>query len=634
MNALTRWLWKLGPANPMVQRVVFAGGSRTSHFLVRTGYLGLLVLLVLIGLTSGGGLGGEQSLESLAQGGAWLFTVIAYGQVILICLLAPLFMAGAIASEQSGKTYNILLTTPMSNLQIVLGSLMGRLTFILGLLLSGLPLFSVVLVFGGVRSGSVGVSFGVAAMTALVVGSVAVTLSVLRAGGRKAVFAFVVAVAAYLVLVYAADAALVRRMWSVGPMKGATTWLTPLHPLLVLESSIRQASYRPPSAELLSGYPGLVRFYLGRPFAAHMLMGLWLSATLLIVSSVRLRSVGQGEGRLMGKLRESMGLPASGAERTRAPRALGSGNPIAWRESHTRGRGLTGLVGRFGFLAVGLIVAAVVLGRYHTDGWWSATGTARAAGQPPRDWLVVVLAIVLLVEIVVCGLVALYMAAGSVSKEREDGTLDILLTTPITPKRYVWGKLRGLVRFLTLMLATPLMTLLLVAGYATVGRALDWPQATYQHTGLSGVVVPDAPLINPEAPVILAMMLVPFIALCVAVGMHFSLKSKGVLSAVTASLGAVGLLGVMVGICGFYAAPDVELIGPIINAFSPATGLFMIIDPYSSVAGYESSSTRGRFYVAVGGVFAMLGYGLAVWALVAPMIREFTQTVRRLSGTS
>ena len=188
MQAVYLWLWRLIPGNPQVVRIVQGGSRRTQHALVRMGYLGALIALVTIGMLSAGGLGGSVDLNDLAKAGSQVFRVISYGQVILVCLLAPVFMAGAIASEQSGKTYNILLTTPLSNLQIVLGSLLGRLFFILTLLLSGLPLFAVMLVFGGVPVGSIFVAFAVAGLTALFVGAVAVVLSVMRAGGRKAVF--------------------------------------------------------------------------------------------------------------------------------------------------------------------------------------------------------------------------------------------------------------------------------------------------------------------------------------------------------------------------------------------------------------------------------------------------------------
>ncbi|MGB0768712.1 MAG: ABC transporter permease, partial [Phycisphaeraceae bacterium] len=197
---MTLWLWRLVPGNPQVVRIVQGASRRNHHALVRLSYLLILMGVVFIGLVAGGGLTGSGDLRELAQAGSQIFRFVAMGQVVLVCLIAPIFMAGAIASEQSGKTYAILLTTPLSNLQIVLGSLIGRLFFILALLFSGLPLFAVMLIFGGVPVSSIFVAFSVAALTALFVGAVAVVLSVMRAGGRKAVFAFVVSIAAYLVV--------------------------------------------------------------------------------------------------------------------------------------------------------------------------------------------------------------------------------------------------------------------------------------------------------------------------------------------------------------------------------------------------------------------------------------------------
>ena len=44
-----------------------------------------------------------------------------------------------------------------------------------------------------------------------------------------------------------------------------TNYLTPLHPLLVLETYLNQANYQTPLAEDLVGYSSLSRFYLSNP---------------------------------------------------------------------------------------------------------------------------------------------------------------------------------------------------------------------------------------------------------------------------------------------------------------------------------------------------------------------------------
>lgn len=82
-------------------------------------------------------------------------------------------------------------------------------------------------------------------------------------------------------------------------------------------------------------------------------------------------------------------------------------------------------------------------------------------------------------------LVALYMSVGTVSGEREHRTLVLRLTTPITPitpKQYLCGKLRGLVGFLTLILAAPMLTITLVSLYMLVAYAAGWKTATFNST--------------------------------------------------------------------------------------------------------------------------------------------------------
>lgn len=622
----------------MVLRIVYAGSRRLPHFFVRMGYLSVLVGLVILTLLTGGAMEGSVAMSELAKAGSGVFAVIAYGQVIGVCLLAPLFMAGAIASEQSGRTYNILLTTPMTNLQIVLGSLAGRLFFILALLCSGIPLFAVLLVFGGVRVSSIFEAFAVAAATAVFVGSVAVTLSVLRAGGRKAVFAFVIAIAAYLVGAYALDVVLVRRL----DPRPYTTWLTPLHPILVLESSITGTSYGPPPAELLANRPALVAWYLGRPFEVFMTWTLGGSALLIVGCSLFLRRMGQGAGAMPPWLLRVLRLQVG--ERTRPHRRV-TGNPVAWREAHTRGKVASGIVARWGFLAVAVVAASVLIAMFHAQRL-PELPTLGGGAVDKRVAQVqtyhALLTALLVLEVAVVSLVAIYMSAGSVSREREDGTLDIMLTTPVTQRQYIWGKLRGLVRFLGVLIAAPVGTLLLAGAYGLFAWNAGWDTGVYPYRWMNGgnnygsagaSMSTSAWVVLPEAGVLLAVMLVPFVSLCVAAGMGWSLKAKSVLGAVVPTVAILGALSLVLGLCGVSASSNITLIGPVINAFSPATGVMMLVSPYAQVAGFAESIALGRLSLWLGAVLAAGGYGMVVYALIATMVKGFDQTVRKLSGT-
>lgn len=637
MQAFGRWLWRLGPGNPMVARIVAGSSRRSRDTAVRWLYLAVVIVLVLLGIVSAGGLGGEMSLGDLAKAGAGVFAFIAYGQVVLVCLIAPLFMARAIAAEQSGRTYNILLTTPLSNLQIVLGSLLGRLFLILALLLSGLPVFAVLLIFGGVAVSSVFLAFAVAGLTALTVGAVAVVMSVLRLGGRKAVFSFVIGTVSYLLAAYLVDLAILRQLPGAA---GQTTVLTPLHPLLVLESFLNTANYGPPDAAAVAGRSWPVRVYLAQPFQAFAILSGVISVSLLVGSALWVRRVGQGEGVLspQGKLGRALAKRlriGRAASVRRAARDVWS-NPIAWREAATRGKATGGILARWSFVVLGLGLGAVLLGLYHFDKLPTLVGQG---GGTLADHVLFhrsLLALTLL-EIAVISLVAIYVSAGSVSREREDGTLDILLTTPITPTNYIWGKLRGLVSFLLLMLAVPIGTLAIVAAYSMLGDALGWERATYTLSTFSGNMpaarlTREPALLLPEAPLLLALTLVPWTAVCVAAGMNWSIKARTVLGAVLPAIGALGALALVMGFCGGAMVGNVPLLGALINAFSPATAAGMFIDPWTSVNGFAERPATSRVVLVVGSALAATGYGLFVYTLILTMTKGFDQTVRRLSG--
>ncbi len=611
MLGVLRWLWLLVPANPLVVRTVAGGARRPAHQWGRMAYLGGLIGLVTMGLLTGGAMRGVVSLTELAKAGTWVFAIVAYGQVILICLLAPLFMAGAIASEQTGRTYDILLTTPLSNVQIVLGSLLGRLFFVLALLISGLPLFAVLLIFGGVPIRAVFVCFAASALTALLVGSVAVAISVLRAGGRKTVYVFVISIAGYLVASFLLDLFVLR---AHAPRPASTTWLTPVHPLLLVEASIGSADYRVPSYDQLGQYPPLLRWYLSRPLGAFAAITCTVSAALLLVSTFVLRRLAQSEVSAFERFRRRW----SSRSHRRRPRPV-RGNPVAWREAHCRVSRVRGALGRSLFVVIGAAAALVALRQYHT-------------GSISAVEFQLAITTMLMLELAVIVLVSLYVASGAVSSEREDGTLDLMLTTTVTPKQYIWGKLSGVVRSVSFLLAVPVATVAFVAIYAWIGELAQWPSAMVNSPIPGRVGTYKHPMMFIETPLLVAVTLVPFTATCVMIGLTWSLKAQRVLGAVVPSLGIVGMLMIVGGFCGWSAAAKVPLVGPVVNAFSPATGMLMLINPWERIEGFDRTQESSRMVLWIAALVAGGTYGLLVRALLYGMVRSFDHTVRRLSG--
>lgn len=618
MPVFLRWLLRLGPTNPIAVRLVQNASRRSKHNLVRSTYLAVLIL-VLLWAVLGNTQGGQVSYRELASSGATSFAWVAYLQVFLICILSPVFMAGAIAQEANPRTWDILLTTPMSKLEIVLGNLLGRLWFVLALLFASLPLFALTQFFGGVPGRSILASYLVAAGAALLVGSIAIALSVSRLVGQRAVFAFYVSVMTYLATTIAVDAWLRSRGLGAGLNGQGVTWVTAANPFLALRSLLSPTSY--PAAEIGS-YAGLKALALETPVRAWtwgtILISLFLVlASTLTVRAGGLRQIASGANGIPW-YRRVMGLGAKGAEH-RPPRTVWA-NPIAWREAAARNATFWRILARWSFIALGLITGLVIVILYHTQ-------TLDAT-----DFRFVVRSVVF-TEVFVIALVAINMAATAVSREREDGTLDLILTTPITPGMYLAGKLRGLVAYLLPLIAVPVFTVGVAGVYALLFNTIR-EGGTMVNEGVPGGTIP-VPVVLPEAGLIATLVLVPFAAFCVMVGLQWSLKSKGTLGSVVGTVGVVGVISGIVGLCGWAAGADLPVVGPAVAAVSPASLLDALVAPVDRMNQTVTDSGLGaaRVSLAIGAVVSAAVYIAIVYAVHTTMVRGFDFTVRKLAGT-
>jgi ABC-type transport system involved in multi-copper enzyme maturation permease subunit len=594
-------------------RLVQGGSQRQRHLLIRSGYLAVMVFVLLLALL--GTITGAPSVRDLARAGAQTFTWISYLQVGLICLLTPVFMAGAIAQEANPRTWDILLTTPLGNLQIVLGNLFGRLLFILALLFSTLPLFAVTQYFGGVPGKSIFASYAIAGSSSLLVAAIAITLCVNRTAGRRAVFWFYTAVVMYVFVTYAADRFWLRQPVAAAASEMLTSVMTPVNPFLALEVLLQSNTYRPHDLTG-TGAAWITQKWLSQPITTFCWLCVVVSFFLVAYSTVRVRLIGSRVG-IVPWYRRMLGLGAKGAVE-RPARRVGH-NPIAWRESVARGKTLAAIMARWGFVALGVGLGLGLIGLYH-NGTWTAS-ELRAA-----------VLTALAAEIVVIALVAINTSATAVSREREDGTLDLILTTPIQPGPYLAGKLRGIFQFLIPLMLVPAVTLLMLSLYVLAdgfGRAGG---VTVKDT--LGSTTTTVPVVLPEGAIALPLALAPFTAFCVMVGLHWSIKSKGTIGSVVAAVLVVGAIAGVIGLCGIPAGQNMPIVGALITSISPLNLLWAIVLPALTVPKSMEDPTSCRIALVVGALIAAVGYAAVVYGMHTTMKRSFMMTVRRLAGTT
>ena len=689
MLGLTEYFWNLVPGNPILLRVVEAGGKKRRDLLIRCAYLGLLILLVLYSLLTDSADVGGSSLSGLAKVSSHIFQQMSYLQLGLVALLAPIFTAGAITQEKDSQTYDILLSTPMTNGQIVLGSMLSRLFFVVALLISGIPVFSITQVFGGVAIHAIIVSCMLAAATALITGAVATAIATLKVGTRRTIFSFYMFIVTYLVGTLLLD----RLPW-LHPATAAgkpveTSWLTGINPFLALRTLFNEQGYRVPDLgslpDSLQAWP--FGWYFTAPASFYITTTIVFSLALVLPSIVFLRIVAQStltpKAWVLTKLRLSKG------DRTRKPRPVW-GNPVAWREAKTKASAARATLVRYGFVGLGLLGALTVLALYATEQpvdryvspgnydrasntIWVMTDTAtpykiNAATQvqingntSSLDHLTTKMAVkhldvsgstnqltnldltdlprrlsasdarslllgMVIVEFAVILLVVTNAAASTVTREKEDGTLDLLLTTPITSRYYIWGKLRGLVAFVLPLIAVPVGSVTLFVVYDLF-------------TSLSRSGTDALWIVFPEAILIMPAVLIIVVAFAAMVGMNMSLRLRTTVKAVMGSVGIVVGACAGLGWCGYGAlnsfggGSDVALV---LSGFSPFTVMTILIDPYhfggrSFASAAPGDTAQPRTILFVCALIATAAYAGVVWSMYKAMVKNFDMTIRRQS---
>jgi len=147
----------------------------TIHLLLLAGFTWMMEALQE--RTTGAGFG--SAFFASAQIGRELFIAILMLQTLIVLVLAPASTAGAISLEREKQTLDLLATTPISSLAIVLGKLLSALTWVFLLILASIPITALVFTFGGVGPEDVVRGYIVLILTAIGFGSIGLFFSAL-----------------------------------------------------------------------------------------------------------------------------------------------------------------------------------------------------------------------------------------------------------------------------------------------------------------------------------------------------------------------------------------------------------------------------------------------------------------------
>ncbi|MDB5350988.1 MAG: hypothetical protein JWN86_2235 [Planctomycetota bacterium] len=531
----------------------------------------LLVLQLLLGLSavwarSGGA--EELSIPQQVQIGRAFYVVTTLVVLGLVGLAAPAATAGAICLDKARGNLTLLFTTDLTDAEIVLGKLAARLLPVLGLIACAAPVQALATLFGGVDPVVLTGAILVCVACAVFGCTLALTLSV---WGRKTHEVLLVTYAFGLAWLLAPP------IWAVTvsmlPWQIRPPWLPsylalmPYNPVVLIIGPLD-----PP--------PGM-RIGLGEQ-AWFCTLGLLASALLAAAATWRIRAV-------VVRQASRAEVARHGDRRLSWPRLLPSpsldGNPVLWREWHRRrpSRWSAAVWGLFIVLSTGFSLWAIfqVLGGGGIGG--RDSGAAISGMQ------------------VSAGLLLLSVsAATSLAEERQRGSLDVLLATPLSTRSIVLGKWWGAFRTVPLLAVLPV---LIAAALAT-------------HTGFI------------IGPVLIGGLIVSYGAAITSLGLALAtwLPQMGRVIGLTAGLYLVVLIGAVpvgMSLFGYWAGAGIASASP-----------FWGVGFSSAMIGGTAGPGRQIGTHAAWLVFWIVAYCLVAVGLLLATLKTFNRCLGRIEARS
>ena len=371
--------------NPVLQRELLVNLRTRRAALLLIGYnlaLGILVFLAWP----------QQRRIDLASGsdeGKSLVDLFFLGQFVLASLMAPSFAAGSVSGEKERKTYEMLLASPLRAEAVVLGKLLASLAHLAILIFSSLPIVMLCLPLGGVSLYEVLAAYLAMMLSVATFGMISVAFS---SYFRRTAASLVVS---YLVILPLA-------LWAVA------LW----------------------SALAGSGSVRLSLTLTVLPIACGVIfVALFTTTVRRLMHPPDVGSEGKEVVDLEGEHKKSVGLvirPDHFPDRLLLPKPRASlladrVNPVFDKEMRSdifsQGTLMLRVVIQVSmFLAVPLMAVCL---------YWKP------------EWAPWYISYVLVFNV----LVGPVFTAGSITGERERQTLEMLLTTMISPGQILWGKL-------------------------------------------------------------------------------------------------------------------------------------------------------------------------------------------------
>jgi len=167
-------------AGPIIVREILTTPRPLRYYLWRASFASVLFILMWTAWQSIIGWQHVREIGLMARFGSILYGMFAMLQLTLMLFFAPLSTAAAVSYEKDRRTFNLLLMTSLTDLEIVLGKLIAGLLNILVILSASVGLLSICALFGGISFGQVANLFAVTAASGTAGGAMGLLIALWR----------------------------------------------------------------------------------------------------------------------------------------------------------------------------------------------------------------------------------------------------------------------------------------------------------------------------------------------------------------------------------------------------------------------------------------------------------------------
>ena len=434
--------WLTGPIFDKELRV---SSRRKKNYTLRLIYVILLTIFIAIVWLSVVKSEGSSVYEKsrMALAGKRIVTTIVMFQFFATQVIAVIMLSTSISDEIYHRTLGLLMTTPISSFQIVMGKLFSKLLQIILLLAITLPLLAIVRILGGVPWEYVLSSLCITLTAVIFAGSLSLFFSINNRRAYVVIIKTVFTIGVLFIFIPLITGILLNPRWLYAPVFGnpiisfpLLVAFTHLNPFAAI--SLNTATMISPIAmAILPMMPtGGPVFY----WPLHCILMLGASALLIamsvkIVRKVALRqATGQIESGLnrmrAKKLKKSSHWQAQQAEPAGIIRRV-TGTPVLWRE--IRAPMIQGAEGRNSIIGLAITIIALLIT------YWAGINEKCLDENFTQTCYA-------LMFVVVGSIFTMVLSSTSITSEKEARSWPILLATSMDDWQILLGKAAGVLR--------------------------------------------------------------------------------------------------------------------------------------------------------------------------------------------